>query len=300
MVANFPQELTPYSQWVSFRFGPRKGNGKPAKLPLNPRTGTLAAVNDPATWATFPDAVRASQNGGCAGIGFVFAASDPFVGIDLDGCRDPHTGALMPWAAAIVQRLHSYTELSPSGTGIHILVRGTLLPGRRRCGDFEMYDTGRFFTVTGERLDGTPGTIEERTTEVHALYTEIFGTQVPHAGAGEGVPHGSGAPERARPLTDEEVLRKASSASNGQKFQRLFSGDWSGYQSQSEADLALCGMLAYWGAAPSQVDRSRAYGAEGPTPEHRSREAQRAACRSAAGRRRRQPLAAASAESEGP
>jgi primase-polymerase (primpol)-like protein len=91
-----------------------------------------------------------------AGIGFVLTPDDPFAGIDLDHCRDPETGEIEPWASEIVDRFQSYTEISPSGAGIRIFIRGTLPAGKgRHRGRVEVYDRGRFLTVTGQRLEGS-------------------------------------------------------------------------------------------------------------------------------------------------
>ena len=103
----------------------------------------------------------------------MFSEGDPYVGIDVDNCRDQRTGALNEIAQNIVQMLQSYTEISPSGTGIHIFCRGTLPPGARRKGTVEMYNQGRYFTVTMNHLPGTPVTTEARTAElavIHAKY----------------------------------------------------------------------------------------------------------------------------------
>jgi putative DNA primase/helicase len=150
-----PAELLPLPQWVCWRFEER--DGKPTKVPVNPRTGQRASVNDPATWAPFAQAWGSPHNTGT--VGFVFTGADPYCGIDLDGCRDPETGTIKPWAQAIIDRFGSYTEISQSGRGIHILVRGKLPgPGRRKRlpevgGEIEMYDQGRYFVLTGRPID---------------------------------------------------------------------------------------------------------------------------------------------------
>jgi primase-polymerase (primpol)-like protein len=169
---NIPDELKSYAQWVAFRFGPRKENGKLDKIPINPSDGAAASVSAPATWATFSEAVRASRSRD--GIGFVFTATDPYCGIDLDGCRDPQTGQLADWAWEIVQRLDSYTEASPSGTGVHVICKAKFPGGGGKRGQVEMYEAGRFFTMTGEHVGGTRPTIEDRQGAVAALYNEHF------------------------------------------------------------------------------------------------------------------------------
>ena len=151
--AVIPAELRALAQWVTWRLETR--NGKLTKVPYNPRTGTRAASDNPRTWGSFEAALRAFElgPGRYNGLGFVFSDADPYVGVDLDKCRHPETGAVEPWAVEIVRRLASYTEVSPSGTGLHIIVKGQLPPGRRRKGHIEMYSSGRFFTMSGHRFE---------------------------------------------------------------------------------------------------------------------------------------------------
>jgi hypothetical protein len=112
-----PAAVIDLPQWVAWRFAQREG--KWTKVPVDPRTGANASPTNPAHWATFGDALAYADVHGLPGVGFVFAASDPYCGVDLDGCRDPETGELEEWAAAIVDDLASYTELSPSEKGVH-------------------------------------------------------------------------------------------------------------------------------------------------------------------------------------
>jgi putative DNA primase/helicase len=123
-----PAELQGRNQWVCWQRS-ADAQGRPRKVPINPQSGRPASVTDPATWSTFTEAAAASN--AFHGVGFVLAAADPYVGIDLDGCIEPD-GTIAPWARAIIDRLRSYTEISPSGTGIHIIVRANLPRGRRR------------------------------------------------------------------------------------------------------------------------------------------------------------------------
>ena len=130
-------------------------NGTRTRVPYVPgRSTTRAKVSDPSTWGSFQTALGDVENGKCDGLGIVLG--DGFTGVDLDKCRDSSTGVIEPWALDIVKDLDSYTEISPSGSGLHILVHGELPPGRRRRGRVEMYSDGRYFTVTGEHVEGTP------------------------------------------------------------------------------------------------------------------------------------------------
>ena len=170
---NVPAALRQRPQWVVWRQVRR--DGTLTKLLYNPRTDVPAKANDRTTWATFAEACACAEHSGYAGIGYVFSAEDPYTGVDLDGCRDATTGAVAAWAQTILARLDSYTEVSPSGTGVHILVHGALPPGRRRSGHIEMYDSGRYFTMTGAHLPGTPPVICERQVELTTFHAEVFG-----------------------------------------------------------------------------------------------------------------------------
>lgn len=154
---NVPAELKELLQWVGWRYEQRDGKPKPAKVPYNPMTGQRASTTDSSTWGTYEQAIEALINGHgnkhYAGIGFVFTAEDPYVGIDLDKCRDPKTGVIEPWATGLIRFMNSYTEVSPSGTGVHIIVKGKLPEGQRRRGNVEVYDRARFFTMTGDQLE---------------------------------------------------------------------------------------------------------------------------------------------------
>jgi putative DNA primase/helicase len=152
------RELQDYRQWVCWV----RPHGTATKLPISPATGKAASCTDPATWASYRQARAAASRLRLDGIGFVFTATDPYTGIDLDHCRTIR-GDLEPWAAEVVKRLNSYTEWSPSGEGLHILVKASL-PERtgRHSQGIEIYDSGRYFTITGKHLAGTPNTIESR------------------------------------------------------------------------------------------------------------------------------------------
>jgi Primase C terminal 2 (PriCT-2) len=173
LLDNVPDELKTYPQWLVWKLVDA-GEKKPRKLPYSACTGKLASVSDPATWCVYHRAVEVFEAGDYSGTGFMFTIDDPFVGIDLDHCRNPQTGQLEAWAGEIVERLSSYTEASPSGTGVHIICRGTVLAGRCQQGTLEIYNSGRFFTITGEHLGGTPPTIEERSAQLTHICAQYF------------------------------------------------------------------------------------------------------------------------------
>lgn len=144
------KELRDYLQWVVWKW--EKKNGKPTKPPYDPKTGKRASHSDPSTWGTFEQAVKALDRG-FDGIGFVFTGEDPYTGIDLDDCRDPTSGQIETWALKIIEDFDSYTEVSPSGTGLKIFLKGKLPAGGIKTKHIEVYDRLRFFTVTGDRYD---------------------------------------------------------------------------------------------------------------------------------------------------
>src|SRR5215203_5629381 len=236
-------------QWLCWRSEER--DSKPTKIPYSPITGERASSTAPETWASYEEAVRAWKEVGYSGIGFVFTSEDDLCGVDLDGCLDPVTGEIEPWAWTIIEKLDSYTEISPSGTGVHILVRGELPAGRNRKGRFEAYDRGRYFTVTGKHLAGTSQTIERRQEELQSVVRRVFGEE-----NANGHTKPVAAPEPVdNGLSDSKVIQKALAASNGERFSRLWNGDTEEYGSHSEADLALCGMLAFWtGGDAARID----------------------------------------------
>jgi hypothetical protein len=164
--ANVPAALRERDQWVLWKNLSR--DGEPTKVPVRADGGT-AKSTDPTTWASFDRVRTAFDPAEHAGIGFVFAATDPFVGVDLDGCRDPETGRVAEWAREIVLKFGTYAEVSPSNTGVKLFARGKSPFDRGRKFELpdvervctkapavEIYDRGRYFAVTGLRLAG-PG-----------------------------------------------------------------------------------------------------------------------------------------------
>jgi len=147
---NIPDELKQHDQWVVWKAVPR--DDKITKVPYDPKTGKNAKANDPSTWASFDKAWEAYESGGYTGIGFVLTEGDPFCGWDLDHCRDSETGHVEDWAMDIVHKLQGYTEVSPSGTGLRIIVKAKLPPGGRKKGNTEVYESSRYLTMTGHAL----------------------------------------------------------------------------------------------------------------------------------------------------
>lgn len=170
-----PTELVSRPQWVTWRYEkeerpvPKDTEGA-TKIPYNARTGHKASPTNPNTWTSYDVAVKAAQQRRHSGVGFVFSKDDPFTGIDLDDCLGPD-GSLEAWADEIVQTMDSYTEISPSGSGVKIWVIGEI-PGAVKTPRIEMYCSARYFTVTGQRFDNTPTTIRNVNGALTDLYEE--------------------------------------------------------------------------------------------------------------------------------
>jgi len=250
-VSVLPEALREREQWVCWREEDR--DGKPTKIPVTPGAGGFASSTESDTWSDFETALEYTETEHADGVGFVFTDDDPIVGVDLDDCRDPETGDVDDAARDIIDRLDSYTEVSPSGTGYHVLIKGELPEGRNRRGNIELYDTARFFTVTGDHVEGTPSRVARRQdalVAIHREYVQDTGTEAKAESGHRGATNEESATIDANDidvdLADEELLEKARNASNGSKFERLWNGNTVGYDSQSEADMALCCLLAFW------------------------------------------------------
>lgn len=226
---NFPEKLRGLKQWVLWKKELRKD--KITKVPYQVN-GNKADATRPETWNTFEECVSVVDK--FDGVGFVFY--EGVVGIDLDKCIDDD-GNIEPWAREITERFPSYTECSPSGRGLHIIIESDVpLHGRKR-GSIECYSSGRYFTVTGDVFDGRRELLD---IDVSEWYTDTFGADV--ATLDEIVTPSAYVPD------DLTIKRVMFGSKNGLKLKSLYQdGDWAKwYSSQSEADLALVGALMFY------------------------------------------------------
>lgn len=248
-----PAELHDLPQWVVWRF--EMQNDKLTKVPYKALASHAlkASSTDPQTWSFFGPALAIQEFGGYEGVGFVLTKADSYLGLDLDHCVDAQTGEIAAWARDIVETMQSYTEITPSGTGLRILCKakwpGDPAKNGGKRGDFEMYSALRYLTITGNHLPGTPLTIEGRDEQVSAIYERMFAPKDQQR-----LP-ATKKSERCKSLTDDQVLMLASRASNSPKFQALWRGDITGYPSASEADAALCSHIAFYTQDSIQVER---------------------------------------------
>lgn len=266
--AGIPDALKERPQWVVWRYEWQDERAGWTKVPLqarplhhpDPPKAPRAAADKPRTWATFEQAFKAYEmhppvegdvlppteatevgHDRLDGVGYVFAANDPFTGWDVDKAIDPETGEVDPTAAEIIDRLDSYAELSPSGTGAHIIVEATLegLAGRKR-GRFECYDSGRFFTVTGQPY-GAPKPIAARQDETAALHAQHIAKPRP-----EPVTRPQRAPSDVT-LDAGDLLERMFASKTGPKIRALWDGDLGAHGGDaSAADFALASHLLWW------------------------------------------------------
>jgi hypothetical protein len=221
-----PPELRALPQWVAWRYGER--NGKPDKIPINPKSGEWAKCNNSATWGTFEQALAAVERFECSGIAFTFSPDDEFFGVDLDACRDLATGQLVPWASEIIGAINSYAEVSPSGYGVKLIARGKMPEGAKhvkklkdvptygdKSPEIAIYDWGRFWTFTGERLPGAQLCCEPRQQELEALLVKLW----PPKASSNGKAHTNG---QATGDWFEKLLAECAAAAEGQRSERDF------------------------------------------------------------------------------
>jgi len=245
---SIPEEIKAIDNWVLWRLEER--SGKYTKIPYQTNEKKADATN-PDTWNIFDNAKQALIRRGneFSGIGFVLSENTGIIGIDWDHVRDPKTGDWDKEAFEEIKSFGSYAEISQSGTGAHVLIKG-LIPGeKRRKGNIEMYSKARFFVVTGQHIEGTPAEIQENQEAINKLYKKRFGYSE------QKKTENKQQPEKEIKLSDPEIIGKLRRANNAEKFNRLYSGDTLGYTSKSEADCALCSLIAFYTKDKSQIDR---------------------------------------------
>lgn len=233
---NIPIELKELNRWVLYRLYWDEKRGKYDKKPFNARTGGFAQSNNPHTWCDYETAIKVVDL--YDGLGFMLG--DGIFGVDIDGVKLND-----PVVKEVLVTLNSYAEISPSGKGIHVICLGSKPQGACRKGNFECYDKGRFFTITGKQI-GNYSTLRNCTESIKPLHTKYlarqektFLTTPSSLGGGES-------------LSDSEVIEKAS---RNEKFNQLYHyGSSSG--DASKDDMALINMLIFWtGGNAAQIDR---------------------------------------------
>lgn len=237
---NIPPEMKSLNQWVCWKL--EKAKGRNTKVPYQ-ANGHKADSTDQETWSSFEDVCKVAGN--FSGIGFVLSEDSGIMGLDFDHVRDPETGKWDAEALDEIKSIGSYAEISPSGTGAHVICIAKIPGNRRRAGSREMYETGRYFTVTGNKIEGTNPAITVAQKKVTNLYNKWFPPENKQAGSQKKSPK----------LSDEEVLTLCRSAKNADKFNSLYAGNTTGFSSQSEADLSLCSIMAFYTQDEKQLNK---------------------------------------------
>lgn len=248
MYERIPDELKKLNQWGNYHRIWVEKRGKYTKIPLNPWTGEDGKSNDPSTWSDFDTALRAiNEYPQADGLAFYFA--NGYVGLDIDHIKDEldkvKLGDHDP--ENYVNKAHeltkgTYMEISMSGEGIHCIFKGKIPGDRRRKGNYEMYQSGRFFALTGNCVNSKPEIKSLNDDEMKALYDHYFASKKVLQ-----FPTQPRTNITTNDLSVREVIERAESSSTGQRFKLFMNGGWDQfYPSQSEADLAFANDLAFW------------------------------------------------------
>ncbi|MCG1570853.1 DUF5906 domain-containing protein [Staphylococcus epidermidis] len=248
ILSNIPDELKQLNNWCVWKF--EKRNGKRTKIPFNAATGEFAKSNDKSTWSSYETAVNAE---GVDGIGFFF--EPPYLGIDIDDIDDDlhrfkQGDKLDNIVSEFNEAFKSYTEVSPSGNGLHIIVKGKIPGSRRRKGNIEMYDSGRFFTMTGKTI----GKYKDVTEVSEQVFKTIYEKYLPDNTVK--YPTTNNYQQNIHNLSEIDVINEIYKSKQAKLFDDLMKGNYEPYYtSHSEADMALANILAFWCARDySQMD----------------------------------------------
>lgn len=264
MASKLLEELSPHRHWLLYRKEPvtkGRNKGKITKVPyqLNGRKGSPANFK---SWTTYDKAYAAVEAGRFDGIGYALTADEGYICIDLDHCVNPETGEIDPWAMDILDIVQeaggTYSESSPSKTGIHLWGRGRL-PNNKGIHqpmgnghDVEMYTNAHYMTVTGEPMNDIP--LNDIQPAIDKILTMLKKKPTPEPKAGKGQ-------QTATPslnLSDGDIITKMGQSKQGPAFHSLYDlGDMSAYgDDHSRADAALLAMLAFWtGKNAEQMER---------------------------------------------
>lgn len=248
---NIPAELRAETRWVCWRRVER--DGRATKMPVDARSGHMAKSTDPTTWSAFDEATSAVRRLGCDGVGFVFGPDRAFTGLDLDHVMEGD--ALADEYRWVVEEAATYTEVSPSGDGLHLIFMGSKPEGAERCrrGNVEMYDHDRFFTVTGNVFEGH-GRLGANPVVIERAYRTWIEPDRDRGAASSSMPIKRAAQGGD---SDDELVERMYASRSGAVIRALMAGDTSAQGGDhSAADMALCSHLAFWCAGDAErMDR---------------------------------------------
>jgi uncharacterized protein (DUF927 family) len=252
--ANIPEELKERKQWVLWRYDWKEKERTYSKVPKQPN-GKNAIPTDPRTWSTFDAVMSVYQKGNHDGIGYVFSENDDYCGIDYDKIFNDNGTINDELVLSVLNQLDSYTEYSPSGKGLHTIIKGSKTSKENKVEPFECYDKERYFTFTGAIWSGSSTqTIENRQNELEWFEQELITLKASRAKK-RGRPATTSTQNMARPkLTDDEIIQKATNSRSGFTFSDLFEGR-NLSADESANDMALCNLLAFYTDDMGQMDR---------------------------------------------
>lgn len=248
MYEQIPNELRQLKRWGLFRKEWIEARKKYTKIPVSPFDGSGGKSNDENTWSDFDTALNALGQWKTCGLAFYF--KEPYLGIDIDHVSTEIEQYLNGDTTDnivydFLSRTNSYTETSLSGEGVHIITRGTIPGGKRRHKNVEMYQTGRFFALTGNGFGNPEQSIDDiKTDDIKFLYEKYID---PQANKVIQLKQTNVEP-RFNDLDEQSIVNAALQSKSGRRFEQLLRGNFEEYQSQSEADMALANMLAFWAA----------------------------------------------------
>lgn len=250
-VEQIPAQLKERPRWLAWRYGRPRPDGKRPKIPFNVRAGKPCNVTDAAQWSDFDTALATIEN--YDGLGFALNG-DGIVGIDVDDCLtldEQGRYDLEDWTWDVFESIPAYWELSPSGRGLRGFAFGNVPEAGRRKDGIEVYGDRRFLTVTGKRLELSEADVCDCSEEVLDLYNTLCAVE-PNTDDTRDTQFG-----QSLSRNNEETIQLCRSAANRPKFEALFdSGAWqASYNSQSEADAALCAIIAFYTRDAEQIDR---------------------------------------------
>lgn len=240
-LVNVPEELKSIDQWVYHK----------NKVPYNPSTNRKAKPSEPDTGTSFKYAIENFDESRYDGLGLILSDTG-LIGIDIDDCINSETGIITPFALEILSTTKSYTEVSPSGTGLHIFAFGDMPESGRKAPKYglEMYKTGRYLTVTGN-IFGECASVEDCSGEISEIYSKYFSKKSVKTVFNRDE-------DQIGEFEDPILIEAMKSSKKGAQINHLMTkgNENELYASQSEADLALCNHLAYWTKRnPVQMDR---------------------------------------------
>jgi putative DNA primase/helicase len=260
--ANIPAEMQASPRWLLWRY--RVKEGRWTKLPCM-KNGGIADVTDPSSWCSFQEAVAAYGAGDTFdGIGFALNGSDDIVGIDLDKLKEHQNQPAVVDIFEALTKSGTYIERSPSGKGLHAFLRGSMpFAGKNnRVLGVEIYASGRYLTVTGQRLDDAGQDIVADQLTIDGIVGLAFPALAAVQFGAANIP--APAMSASASISDEGLINLARKAKNGEAFSLLWGGEREEYyrlqnkpvSSHSETDFALCCSLAFWtGKDPVRIDR---------------------------------------------